>query len=100
MNNGNSRRVLQIVAAIVGTVIVSVASAFFAFGQQQQSSIVRLEASENEDARQRQIDQATIAAVNAANKALVSAVARLESRVAVLEAKVEILESASFEFVP
>jgi uncharacterized protein HemX len=90
--NGNGRKIVYYVAAIVATILVSVATAFFAFGQQQQTSIVKLEESANEDARQRQVDQATISALNEAIRIAKETAADLETRVAVLEAQVEALE--------
>ena len=87
--NGNGlRKVALLVAAIVGTVVVSIAGAFFAFGQTQQQQLVRLEASESEDSRQRQIDQATVKALNEALRLLTVQLGAIDTRLAVLEAKV------------
>ena len=91
--NGNGRaRALQFAAAIIGTVLISILGAFFAFGSSQADSIQRLEQSENEDARQRQVDQATIRALSMAIQAATVKLAELETRIAVLEAKIDALQ--------
>jgi uncharacterized protein HemX len=90
--NGTGKRALQYAFAIVGTVLVSVAGAFFAFGQQQQSQIERLELSEAEDARQREVDQQFATALQQVANQAQTKVAELESRLAILETKVEHLE--------
>ena len=98
--NGNgTRRVLQFAAAIIGTILVSVATAFFAFGQQQQSSILRLEASEQEDARQREIDQALVKSLNDALQRALIRIGELETRIAVNEARIEQNETRIDQFI-
>ena len=90
IDNGR-RRVWQFAAAIIGTVIVSILGAFFAFGQQQQAQLVRLEASEAESARQREIDQALVVTLNDALQRALIRIADLETRIAVNEARIEAL---------
>ena len=65
MNNGRAR-IVQFAAAIIGTVLISLLGAWFTFGSEQAEQLVRLEAQENEAGRQRQIDQATVQALNEA----------------------------------
>jgi Tfp pilus assembly protein PilO len=86
---GPRARVWQFVAAIVGTVIVSVLGAFFAFGQGQAEQLVRLEQSESEDLRQQRVDQAFLRALEDGADFLDARLASLEARVAVLEAQLE-----------
>ena len=93
-NNGRAR-LWQFIAAIIGTVIVSIAGAFFAFGSQQQEQLVRLEAQESEAERQREIDQATIRALNESIRIVQARLAELETRIAVNEARIESFATTS-----
>ena len=79
------KRFWQFVAAIIGTVVVSVLSAFFAFGQTQSEQLLRLEASEAEDARQREIDQTLVRTLNEALRVVTIRLGELETRIAVNE---------------
>jgi uncharacterized protein HemX len=91
-NGGNGRRIWVYAVVLIGTVLVSVATAFLSFGQQQQDSIIRLEQSEQEDARQRQVDQTTVRSLLDAIEAAQIRLRTNEQAIAVLQSKVAALE--------
>jgi hypothetical protein len=88
--NGGRVKALQLVAAIIGTILVSILGAFYVFGAAQAEQLVRLEQSEAEDARQRQVDQALISTLNTALLTAQAKLGALETRISVLESRLDI----------